>query len=123
MSIRAVDFNSTAYAKTKSFTAKENSSGAARVKEKRKDPANQAVVKSSWTPTKAGLNEKVVYAFRFVKVSECLKHLYNFVTSIKLFDWFHDKIRSASPDTLTLRSDRRYNFTKSFVFSHDGLSK
>lgn len=57
MSIRSVDFSSTAYAKTKSFKAKESSTGAARVKEKRKE--NQLVVKSSWTPIKADLNVKV----------------------------------------------------------------
>lgn len=57
MSVRAVDFSSSAYAKTKSFKAKENVATASRVK---RTPENSpSSVKSSWTPLKQDLNEKV----------------------------------------------------------------
>lgn len=60
MSTRAIDFNSTAYAKTKSSIAKENAASIARAKESRKQViAPPAGVKSSWTPLKQDLNEKV----------------------------------------------------------------
>lgn len=55
MSVRAIDFSSSAYAKTKSFKAKENNATASRIKEK--NPPSG--VKSSWTPLKQDLNEKV----------------------------------------------------------------
>lgn len=63
MSVRAIDFSSSAYAKTKSFKAKENNTTASRTKEKNPPPSG---VKSSWTPLKQDLNEKVcVCAFMF----------------------------------------------------------
>ncbi|KAL9961492.1 hypothetical protein ACROYT_G030441 [Oculina patagonica] len=55
MSVRTVDFSSSAYAKTKSFKAKENNATASRIKEK--NPPSG--VKSSWTPLKQDLNEKL----------------------------------------------------------------
>ena len=59
MSVRTVDFSSTAYAKTKSFKAKENLATVSRVKEKRTTENQPSGVKSSWTPLKPDLNEKV----------------------------------------------------------------
>ena len=57
MSVRTIDFSSSAYAKTKSFKAKENNITATRIiKEKNPPPSG---VKSSWTPLKQDLNEKV----------------------------------------------------------------
>ena len=56
MSVRTIDFSSSAYAKTKSFKAKENNTTASRIKEKNPPPSG---VKSSWTPLKQDLNEKV----------------------------------------------------------------
>ena len=64
MSVRAIDFSSSAYAKTKSFKAKENSSNATAAKIKEKNTPSG--VKSSWTPLKQDLNEKVcIEAFVF----------------------------------------------------------
>lgn len=60
MSIRTFDFSSTAYSKTKSFMAKENAPNTAKLKEKKRAKENELVgVKSSWTPLKQELNEKV----------------------------------------------------------------
>lgn len=59
MSIRAIDFTSSAYAKTKSFKAKENLASASKLKEKRSSENQLSGVKSSWTPLKQDLNEKV----------------------------------------------------------------
>ncbi|XP_031561508.1 F-box only protein 16-like isoform X2 [Actinia tenebrosa] len=60
MTTRTVDFNSTAYAKTKSFIAKENVASIARAKESRKQVSvPPSGVKSSWTPQKQELNEKL----------------------------------------------------------------
>ena len=56
MSVRTIDFSSSAYAKTKSFKAKENNTTSSRIKEKNPPPSG---VKSSWTPLKQDLNEKV----------------------------------------------------------------
>ena len=60
MSVRTIDFSSSAYAKTKSFKAKENNTTATRMKEKNPAPSG---VKSSWTPLKQDLNEKVCLRF------------------------------------------------------------
>ena len=60
MSVRTIDFSSSAYAKTKSFKAKENNTTASRIKEKNPPPSG---VKSSWTPLKQDLNEKVCVFF------------------------------------------------------------
>ena len=69
MSVRTIDFSSSAYAKTKSFKAKENNATASRIKEK--NPPSG--VKSSWTPLKQDLNEKVcVEAFIFLM--ECFSY-------------------------------------------------
>ncbi|XP_022787785.1 F-box only protein 16-like [Stylophora pistillata] len=57
MSVRAVDFSSSAYAKTKSFKAKENVATASRIK--RTPEHSPSSVKSSWTPSKQDLNEKL----------------------------------------------------------------
>lgn len=67
MSTRAIDFNSSVYAKTKSFLAKENAASIARAKESRKQViAPPSGVKSSWTPIKQDLNEKVCTKSLFV---------------------------------------------------------
>ena len=60
MSVRAFDFTSSAYAKTKSFKAKENLASASKIKEKRNAENHLPGVKSSWTPLKQDLNEKVI---------------------------------------------------------------
>ena len=62
MSVRAIDFTSSAYAKTKSFKAKENLVSASKIKEKRTNENQPSGVKSSWTPLKQDLNEKVCVA-------------------------------------------------------------
>jgi len=62
MSVRTIDFSSSAYAKTKSFKAKENNATASRIKEKNPPPSG---VKSSWTPLKQDLNEKVNLCLSF----------------------------------------------------------
>lgn len=59
MSVRAFDFTSSAYAKTKSFKAKENVASASKIKEKRNSENHLPGVKSSWTPLKQDLNEKL----------------------------------------------------------------
>ena len=59
MSVRAIDFSSSAYAKTKSFKAKENAASTSKIKEKRTSENQPSSVKSSWTPLKQDLNEKV----------------------------------------------------------------
>lgn len=64
MSVRTIDFTSTAYAKTKSFKAKENTTSASKIKEKRTTENQLSGVKSSWTPLKQDLNEKVCFSNR-----------------------------------------------------------
>lgn len=59
MSVRTIDFTSSAYAKTKSFKAKENATSASKIKEKRTAENQLSGVKSSWTPLKQDLNEKL----------------------------------------------------------------
>lgn len=61
MSVRAIDFTSSVYAKTKSFKAKENLASASKIKEKRALENQPSGVKSSWTPLKQDLNEKVCF--------------------------------------------------------------
>ena len=61
MSVRTIDFTSSAYAKTKSFKAKENTTSASKIKEKRTAENQLSGVKSSWTPLKQDLNEKVCF--------------------------------------------------------------
>ncbi|KAJ7318916.1 hypothetical protein OS493_036907 [Desmophyllum pertusum] len=65
MSVRAIDFSSSAYAKTKSFKAKENVATASRIKDKRTLENPPSGVKSSWTPLKQDLNEKVDQQLKF----------------------------------------------------------
>ena len=62
MSVRTIDFTSSAYAKTKSFKAKENATSATKIKEKRTAENQLSGVKSSWTPLKQDLNEKVCFS-------------------------------------------------------------
>lgn len=62
MSVRTIDFTSSAYAKTKSFKAKENTTSASKIKEKRTAENQLPGVKSSWTPLKQDLNEKVCFS-------------------------------------------------------------
>lgn len=59
MSVRTIDFSSSAYAKTKSFKAKENVTTVSKIKDKRSSENPPSGVKSSWTPLKQDLNEKV----------------------------------------------------------------
>ena len=62
MSVKTIDFTSSAYAKTKSFKAKENTTSASKIKEKRTAENQLSGVKSSWTPLKQDLNEKVCFS-------------------------------------------------------------
>lgn len=71
MSVRAFDFTSSAYAKTKSFKAKENVTSASKIKEKRNSENHLPGVKSSWTPLKQDLNEKVIDLPCYCLISCC----------------------------------------------------
>ena len=89
MSVRAIDFTSTAYAKTKSSKAKENATSTSKIKEKRTSENQLSGVKSSWTPLKQDLNEKV--SFKTCSFLLCSLHCvyidhFNLYFVLQLFD-------------------------------------